>query len=112
MACSIIYEEIFNITINNSQIPIRDNIQQIEDVFANNIKNDRIISLSMNLISNNCIIIRAGKDLSFYKNNNLFDLFPLIFKQYQIKLFMLCILENFESNIKKGIILILIGVIP
>ena len=102
MACSIIYEEIFNITINNSQIPIRDNIQQIEDVFANNIKNDRIISLSMNLISNNCIIIRAGKDLSFYKNNNLFDLFPLIFKEYQINLFLSNILNEFDKSKEKN----------
>ena len=102
MACSIIYEEIFNITISNSQIPIRDNIQQIEDVFINNIKNDKIISLSMNLINNNCIIIRAGKDLSLYKNNNLFDLFPLIFKEYQINLFLSNILNEFDINREKN----------
>ena len=102
LACSIIYEEIFNITINNSQIPIRDNIQQIEDIFINNIKNDKIISLSMNLISNNCIIIRAGKDLSFFKNNNLFDLFPLIFKEYQINLFLSNILNEFDKNKEKN----------
>ena len=102
MACSILYEEIFNITINNSQIPIRDNIQQIEDVFVNNIKNDKIISLSMNLINNNCKIIRAGKDLSLYKNNNLFDLFPLIFKEYQINLFLSNILNEFDINREKN----------
>ena len=102
MACSIIYEEIFNITLNNSQMPIRDNIQQIEDVFVNNIKNDKIISLSMNLINNNCTIIRAGKDLSLYKNNNLFDLFPLIFKEYQINLFLSNILNEFDINREKN----------
>jgi len=102
MACSIIYEEIFNVTLNNSQIPIRDNIQQIEDVFINNIKNDKIISLSMNLISYNCTIIRAGKDLSLYKNNNLFDLFPLVFKEYQIKLFLSNILNEFDNSKEKN----------
>jgi hypothetical protein len=33
LTCSIIYEEIFNVTLNNSQMPIRDNLQPIEDIF-------------------------------------------------------------------------------
>jgi hypothetical protein len=73
-------------------------------------KNNNIISLALNLTNKSCKILRAGKGLYSYINNNLFDLFPLIFKQYQINLFMSCILENFESNIKKGT-LILIGVL-
>jgi len=36
----------------------------------------------------------------------------LIFKQYQINFFISCILENFESNIKKRSNIILIGVLP
>ena len=64
-------------------------------------KNNNIISLALNLTNKSCKILRAGKGLYSYINNNLFDLFPLIFKQYQINLFMSCILENFESNIKK-----------
>ena len=88
MACSILYEEIFNEALNTSQIPIRDNIQLLEDIFLNNNnRNDKIISLSMNLTNNNCTIIRAGKDLSIYKNLNLFELFPLVFKEFQINFF-------------------------
>ena len=102
LTCSIIYEEIFNVTLNNSQMPIRDNLQQIEDIFHIGMnKNNNIISLALNLTNKSCKILRAGKGLYSYINNNLFDLFPLIFKQYQINLFMSCILENFESNIKK-----------
>ena len=103
LACSIIYEEIFNVTLNNSQIPIRDNLQPIEDIFHIGMnKNNNIISLAFNLTNKNCKILRAGKGLYPYINNNLFDLFPLIFKEYQINLFMSCILENFESNAKRG----------
>ena len=104
MACSLIYEEIFNTTINNSQLPLRENTQPLEDIFhSNSSKMDKAISLSVNLANNNCKIIRAGKDLSFYKNNNLFDLFPLIFKEYQINLFLYSILDNFDKNINKEI---------
>jgi len=102
LTCSIIYEEIFNVTINNSQMPIRDNLQPIEDIFHIGMnKNNNIISLALNLTNKNCKILRAGKGLYPYINNNLFDLFPLIFKQYQINLFMSYILENFESNSKR-----------
>ena len=99
LICSIMYEEIFNITLNNSHLPIRDNIQSLEDLFYNN-KINRIISLSVDLIYQKCKIIRAGKSLSSHINDNLFDLFPLIFKQYQINLFMSNIL-NFEIKRNK-----------
>ena len=33
-ACSIIYEEIFNTTLNNSQIPMRENMQPIRRCFS------------------------------------------------------------------------------
>ena len=99
LICSIMYEEIFNITLNNSHLPIRDNIQSLEDLFYNN-KINRIISLSVDLIYQKCKIIRAGKSLCSHINDNLFDLFPLIFKQYQINMFMSNIL-NFESKTNK-----------
>ena len=101
-ACSIIYEEIFNTTLNNSQIPIRDNIQPLEDIFHNSSnKSDKIISLSLDFNKKKCKIIRAGKGLSFYLNHNLFDLFPLIFQQYQINYFISIILNNFDRTLTK-----------
>ena len=99
LICSIIYEEIFNTSLNSSQIPIRDNIQQLEDIFHNNsYKINKIISLLVNLTNKSCIIIRAGKGINSFINCNLFDLFPLAYKQYQINLFMTSILENFENH--------------
>lgn len=102
MACSIIYEEIFNEALNSSQIPIRENILQLEDIFLNNTKADKIISLLIDLSNNNCKILRAGKELSIYKDNDLFNLFPLIFKEYQIKLFFSTIFKNFDISKKKN----------
>ena len=99
LICSIMYEEIFNVTLNNTHLPIRDNIQSLEDLFYNN-KINRIISLSVDLIYKKCKIIRAGKSLCSHINDNLFDLFPLIFKEYQINLFMSNIL-NFENKKNK-----------
>ena len=103
LTCSIIYEEIFNVTLNtSSHIPIRDNIQPLEEVFHNNInKNNKIISLALNLTNNYCRIVRAGKGLHTYIDSNLFDLFPLIFKKYQIDLFMSNILEKFAKEDNK-----------
>ena len=100
--CSIVYEEIFNTVINNSQIPLRYNLQPLEDIFHNNSnKLDRIISLLFDLTNNTCKIVRAGRDLYYNKNNNLFDLFPLVFKEYQINLFLSNLLENYDVNLKK-----------
>ena len=97
--CSFLYEEIFNTSLNNSQIPIRDNIQPLEDIFHNNQnKYNKSISLVVNIINHTCKIIRAGKGLHSYINSNLFDLFPLHFKQYQINLFMNRIFENYENE--------------
>ena len=98
LLCSILFEEIFNVTINSSQIPIRENNQIYEDIFMNNYRNDKIITLAVNLINSDCKIIRAGKDLYKYKDYNLFDLFPLIFRDHQIKSFFSKIKEKF--NIK------------
>ena len=100
--CSILYEEIFNVTLNSSQVAIRDNIQILEDIFFNNNnKADKIITLAINLTNNNCKIIRAGKDLYKYKDNNLFDLFPLIFRDHQIKLFLSKIFDTNNIRNKK-----------
>ena len=103
LICSILYEEIFNTTLDNFQLPIRDNIQPLEDILHNN-KNNKIISLSVDIINKSCKIIRAGKGLFSYINNNLFDLFPLIFKQFQINHFMSVIFENFDVKTDENLV--------
>ena len=102
LICSIVYEEIFNSSLNNSQLPIRDNIQPLEDIFH---KKNKIISLSVDTTNKTCKILRAGKGLYSYLNDNLFDLFPLIFQQFQINHFMSVIFENIEVKLKESEIL-------
>ena len=97
IVCSIIYEEIFNTIVSNSQMAIRDNLQPLEDIFNNN-KNNNIITLEVDLINYNCKIIRAGKGLYCYVNNNLYDLFPQNFKQCQINIFLNSIFNGFNNE--------------
>ena len=101
IVCSIIYEEIFNTILSNSQLAIRDNLQTLEDVFNNSSKNNNIITLEVDLINYNCKIIRAGKGLYYYINKNLYDLFPQMFKQHQINLFLNSIFTGFNNDEEK-----------
>ena len=98
IACSLIYEEIFNTTINNSHMPIRDNIQPLEDIFNLNNRNNNIITLEVDLMDYNCKIIRAGKGLYSHINKNLYDLFPIHFKQYQMNIFWNSIFNGFNNE--------------
>ena len=98
--CSILYEEIFNITFSTNQIPLRENYQLLDKLIYTD-KMEKIISLSLNLSNKECKIIRAGKELYRYKNYNLLDLIPLIFRDYFGKIFISKILDYFNSNIPK-----------
>ena len=96
LICSVVYEEIFNRTLNYSQYQLRENFQPFENMNIH--RNSKLISLALNLGNKNCQIIRAGKELHSNLNKNLFDLFPLIFKQYQINLFMKNISDENENR--------------
>ena len=98
-ACSIIYEEIFNTVISNSQMPMRENIQSLEEIFNLSNKFNNIITLKVDLLGYNCKIIRAGKGLYNYINQNLYDLFPNVFRQYQINIFLNSIFTGFNKEL-------------
>ena len=101
--CSLLYEEIFNTILTSNQIPLRENFQLLEDNFINNSsKIEKVISLALNLTKKHCKIVRAGKDLYCYKDNNLFDLIPLIFKDYFVNDFLYKILEHFNINVNES----------
>jgi len=101
LICSIVYEEIYNRTLNNLQFPLRENFQLFENMNIH--RNSKLISLAFYLRNKNCQIIRAGKELHSNINKNLFDLFPLIFKQYQINLFIKSISdENNNKNMDEN----------
>ena len=46
--CSIFYEELYNESISNSRIYIRDSQNLLEDLINNNLKNHKLITLEIN----------------------------------------------------------------
>ena len=82
--CSLFYEELFNETISNSGISIRDNPNLLEDLINNNYKYSKHITFEINFLSFNVKIIRAGGEINKYENKNFFDLFLGICKNNQI----------------------------
>ena len=82
--CSIFYEELYNESISNSKIYIRDSQNLLEDLINNNYKNHKLITVEINIQNFQVKIIRAGGYMNKYENTSLFDLFPEIFKNKQI----------------------------
>ena len=82
--CSLFYEELYNESISNSNIPIRDSPNILEDLINNNYRNSKQITLELNLQNFEIIIKRAGGLINKYENNNFFDFFSPIFKKKQI----------------------------
>ena len=97
--CSLFYEELYNESLSNSGIYIRESPNLLEDLINNNYKTSKQITLKIDLQYFKVIIIRAGGHLNEYENTNLFDFFPPIFKNRQITE-MRNILLNSNNNIQ------------
>ena len=91
--CSLFYEELYNESISNSRINIRNSQNILDDLINNNLKTQKLITLEIASKNFQIKIIRAGGDLNKYENYSLFNLFPEIFKIKQIS-FMKEILLN------------------
>ena len=99
LACSILYEEILNKTINHNIIPIRESNELLEEFSDISDKNcNSNITLKFDLINYNFIIIRTGKELSSFLNVNFFDLFPNAFKHYQKDILIDLIYKGFNDK--------------
>ena len=98
--CSIFYEELYNESISNFRIYIRDSQNLLDDLVNNNFKNHKLITLEINAFNFIVKIIRAGGFLNKYENYSLFELFPEVFKTKQISL-MKKILLNSNSDIEQ-----------
>ena len=99
--CSLLYEELYNESLSNSGIYIRDSPNIIEDLINNNLKYKNHITLEINIQNFNVKIIRAGGDMHIYENNNLFDLFPAIFKNGYIIEFKNILLHSNDNSQNK-----------
>ena len=95
--CSLFYEELYNESISNSTIYIKDNSNLIEDLINHNNKNSDQITFKIDIQNFNVEIIRAGGQMNKYQNINFFDCFPSIFKKLQM-IEMKNILLNSNDN--------------
>ena len=103
--CSLFYEELFNESVSNSGIYIRESPNLIEDLVNNNNKSLKQITLEINISKLNMKIIRAGGLMNKYENSYLFDIFPSIFKNRQkieMKNLLLHSNEDFHTNLGKN----------
>ena len=98
--CTLFYEELYNESISSSGIYIRDAPNILEDLINNNHKNMKHITLEIDIQYFKVKIIRAGGHFNKYVNDYLFDFFPVIFKNMQIK-DMKEILLNSNSNMDR-----------
>jgi len=97
--CSLFFEELYNECTSNSGIYIKDSFSALEDLINNNNKNSKQITLEINIQSYTTKVIRGGGNINKYENSDLFDLFPSIFKNNQLKE-MKKILLNSNNNYK------------
>ena len=81
--CSLFYEELYNETISNSGVTIRDSTNLLEELISNNHKNDNQITFEIDVQNFSVKIIRAGGHMYKYINKNFFEFFPDIFKNKQ-----------------------------
>ena len=98
--CSIFYEELYNESISNSRIYIRDSQNILEDLINNNYKNQKLITVEINAMNFQVKIIRAGGYMNKYENTYLFELFPEIFKAKQIYSMKYTLLNSNSDNKK------------
>ena len=84
--CSMIYEEIFNISLSNGGLSLKENQIFLDDISHknNSILNQLIIQLDLLNFENKIIYITG--ELAKYKGKALCQLFPNIFKTKQLAL--------------------------
>ena len=99
--CSLFYEELYNESISNSRIYIKNSQNIIDDLIHNNLKTQKSITLEINSKNFQVKIIRAGGALNKYENYSLLNLFPEIFKLKQISLMKEILLNSNKESGKE-----------
>ena len=94
--CLLIFEELFNECVGNKQVQLRDCLGQFEEIITFLYKNNNNITLELDSSTFDFKIIRVGKELFSYLNQNLYDLFPKTFEDNQKKEIK-NILTNFDN---------------
>ena len=83
--CSMIYEEIFNVSLSSGGLSLKDNQIFLDDIsHKNNNFNQLIIQLDLLSFENKIIYING--DLAKYKGKEICQLFPNTFKMQQLNM--------------------------
>ena len=93
--CTMIYEEIFNISLSNGGLTLKENQIFLDDLSNKNSLNSNQIILELDLLNFQEKIIYITGELAKYKNKALCQLFPNAFKIQQ-----LLIMKNKIMNAK------------
>ena len=83
--CTMIYEEIFNVTLSNVGLSLKENPVFLDDINKKNINLNQII-IQLNLLTFENKIIYIIGEFSKYKDKALCQLFPNIFRNKQLLL--------------------------
>ena len=82
--CSMIYEEIFNVTLSNGGVSLKENQIFLDDISNKNNINLNQLIINLDLLSFENKIIYITGELAKYKDKALCQLFPNIFKAQQL----------------------------
>ena len=93
--CTMIYEEIFNLSLSNGGISLKENQIFLDDISNKNSINLNQIIIELNLLNFEEKIIYILGELSKYNGKSLCQLFPNVFKTHQ-----LTIMKNKIMNAK------------
>ena len=81
---TMIYEEIFNVTLSNSGLPLKDNPVFLDDISKKQSSELNQIIIQLDLLTFENKIIYIIGEFSKYKNKALCQLFPNIFRSKQL----------------------------
>ena len=84
--CTMIYEEIFNLSLSNGGMTLKENQFFLDDISNKNINSLNQIIIQLDLLSFENKIIYVIGELAKYKDKALCQLFPNIFKMQQCSL--------------------------
>ncbi len=96
--CSVFYEELLNDNILNTNLQIRENFYQYDEIITFLYHNNNNITLLLEIVNFNIKIIRVGKDLIHHLNSSLYELFPKNLEQCQREKMKEILLDFLSKN--------------
>lgn len=98
----MIYEEIFNVSLSNGGISLKENQNFLDDISNKSCTNLNQIIIQLDLLSFRNKIIYITGELAKYKNKALCKLFPYLIRRQQVAMMKKKIMNSkFSTNYNK-----------